>query len=260
MFRKPYHLCPPNHPERCGPESDPKKKIWLNQNSMVGNTLLHFFTDMEWGDWAESVPFMRDEDEKSKKKKGGPEMSISKVSTNYTYPNVFGLRQHKLNIMKQIIEAVPRNVKFVHLKELERSPETFIQSLVKEFNLEIKDGYKPQPASKVAHPTVCLTPAEWDAAEKNIDWSLEAEFGFSPFDCRMCYGYEKSTRLYDRIQRGKKVKKILDGDEQKQKKQKGKNKQKDKEEKTKQFSKQLKKQKGRRVANQEKQGMDAVAE
>ncbi len=80
-------------------------------------------------------------------------VSISKVSANYTYPNVFRLRKRKLEIMKQIVEAVPRNVKFVHLNELERSPEMFIQGLVGEFNLTVRDGYEPQSPSKVVHTT-----------------------------------------------------------------------------------------------------------
>ena len=210
MFRKPYHLCPPSHPEKCGPESNPNDKIWMNQNSVAGVPLLKFLTTMEYNDWAESVPFLRDPgpDKKKKsllttKKTDGQKqdddveaVSISKVSANYTYPNVFHLRRHKLRIMKQIIESAPRNIKFVRLKELERSPEMLVQSIVKEFNMTVKDGYKEQSPSPVAHPTVCLTPAEWDAAQSGIDWNLEAEFGFSPFDCRMCYGYEKSTRLY----------------------------------------------------------------
>lgn len=150
MFRKPYHLCPPKHPEKCGPESDPHSKVWMNQNSVAGVPLLNFFTKMEWNDWAESVPFLRDANGESK---GGEEVAISKVSANYTYSNVFGLRRHKLAIMKQIMETVPRNVKFVHLKELERSPEIFIQGVVREFNLTVKEGYKPQPPSKVSHPT-----------------------------------------------------------------------------------------------------------
>jgi len=213
MFRKPYHLCPPKHPEKCGPESDPNDKIWLNQNSVAGVSLYEFFTDMEWKDWAESVPFLRDTGHEANKKssggKTGVEVSISKVSSNYTYPNVFSLRQHKLGIMEQIMEVAPRNVKLVRLKELERSPELFIQSLVKEFGLEVKDGYKPQPQSVVSHPTTCLTPDEWDVAQMNIDWNTESTFGFSPFDCRMCYGYERSTRLYTRIMQGRKTKKAL---------------------------------------------------
>mmetsp|Transcript_47602 Transcript_47602/g.101156 ORF Transcript_47602/g.101156 Transcript_47602/m.101156 type:complete len:666 (-) Transcript_47602:73-2070(-) len=205
MFRKPYHLCPPKHPEKCGPGSDPNSKVWLNQNSVAGVSLLQFWTEMEWNDWAESVPFLRNKVDTNRET---DEMPISKVSANYTYPNIFGLRRHKLKIMKQIIETVPRNVKFVRLKELERSPELFIQSLVKEFNLTLKEGYESQPPSKVAHQTVCLTPAEWDAAQKAVDWSIEAEFGFSPCDCRLCYGYDKSKRLYDRVVEGRKINKI----------------------------------------------------
>ena len=116
-------------------------------------SLLDFF-EMEWKDWAESVPFLRDQGREARLvTPTGKEVSISKVSANYTYPNVFGLRRHKLGIMKQIVEAVPRNVKFVRLNDIERSPEMFIQGLVREFDLTVRDGYEPQPPSKVAHTT-----------------------------------------------------------------------------------------------------------
>lgn len=123
MYRKPYHLCPPKTPERCGPDSDPNEKIWLNQNSMIGVKLLDFLTTFPWVDWAESVPFLRS----STHREGDEEVSISKPSPDYSYDNVFELRQHKLKIMKQIIDAVPRNVKLVRLKEIERAPEKFVQ-------------------------------------------------------------------------------------------------------------------------------------
>ena len=203
MFRKPYHFCSPKKPEMCGPKSDPKKKIWLNQNHMLGIKLLEFFTTVEWSDWAESVPFLREGGEES------GDISISKVSAyNYTYPNVWALRRHKLSIMKQIIDAVPRNVKFVRLKEFEKYPELLMQGIVNEFNMTVKENYEAQPPSQVSHSTACLTPEEWVAAQDQIDWKLEAEFGFSPFDCRMCYGYNKSKRLYDRVMGGKKINKI----------------------------------------------------
>jgi hypothetical protein len=50
-----------------------------------------------------------------------------------------------------------------------------------------------------------LTPNEWTAAQNEIDWRLEAEFGFSPHDCRMCYGYNRSTRLYRRVMDQRKI-------------------------------------------------------
>ena len=217
MYRKPYHMCPPKKLVRedgitpyCGPMSDPTKKLWLNQNFVAGISFIDFLT-MEWRDWAESVPFMRDV---GKEEAGVPptgvEMSISKVGTNYTYPNgVFGLRKHKLDIMKQIMEMVPRNVKFVNLKETERSPEAFIQGLVREFHLRVKEGYVPQPPSRVTHSTTCFTPPEWDVAQASTDWHMEAEFGFSPFECRMCHNYTKSVNLIQRVKRGKKVKELI---------------------------------------------------
>jgi hypothetical protein len=217
MFRKPYHLCPPKKLVRedgitpyCGPKSDPTKKLWLNQNFVASISFINFLT-LEWNDWAESVPFMRDVGtEEAGLPLTGVEMSISKVSTNYSYPSgVFGLRKHKLEIMKQIVDIVPRNVKFVNLKEMERSPELFIQSLVHEFHLRVKEGYVSQPPSRVTHSTTCFTPPEWDVAQASIDWKMEAEFGYSPFECRMCYNYTKSVNLFQRVKRGKKVKELI---------------------------------------------------
>ncbi len=56
---------------------------------------------------------------------------------------------------------------------------------------------------------MCLTADEWDAAQSKIDWNLEAEFGFSPGDCRMCYGYDVSKSLFRRVKEGKKIKNII---------------------------------------------------
>ncbi len=206
MMRKPYHFCPPKHPERCGPGTS---TLWMNHNYIAGVNLHGFFTTVEWSDWAESTHFMRDEAVENGRTKKVDMYSISKPSANYTYPNVFALRRHKLKLMKQILDVAPHNVKFVRLNEFERGPGLFIDNTVKEFDLKVKANYtKPDP-SIYSHTTTCLTPDEWTAAQNEIDWKLEAEFGFSPHDCRMCYGYTTSTRLYKRVmdqkKRGKQI-------------------------------------------------------
>ena len=66
--------------------------------------------EMEWGDWPESTNYR----------------NLSFVGDEFIYRNIFHLRRHKLMLMKQIIDAVPRNVKIVRLHELERSPDTFV--------------------------------------------------------------------------------------------------------------------------------------
>ena len=82
-----------------------------HQEEMRNYTLSEFF-EMEWGDWPESSNFR----------------NLSFVSEEeFTYRDIFQLRRHKLLLMKQIIDGVPRNVKIVRLHELERSPETFVQ-------------------------------------------------------------------------------------------------------------------------------------
>lgn len=201
MMRKPYHFCPRKHPERCGPGTD---VLWLNHNNIAGVNLHGFFTTVEWTDWAESTHFMRNEAMENGQRKKVDLYSISKPGANYTYPNVFALRRHKLKLMKQILDVVPHNVKFVRLNEFERGPGLFIDNTVKEFDLKVKANYTKPPPSIYSHTTTCLTPDEWTAAQNEIDWKLEAEFGFSPHDCRMCYGYTTSTRLFKRVQDQKK--------------------------------------------------------
>eukprot|EP00985_Skeletonema_marinoi_P018848 scaffold10665_cov80-Skeletonema_marinoi.AAC.2 len=206
MMRKPYHFCSPKHPERCGPGTG---TLWMNHNNIAGTDLLDFFTTVEWTDWAESTHFMRNEIVENGQVRTVDSYSISKPGVNYTYPNVFALRRHKLKLMKQIIDVVPHNVKFVRLNEFERGPSLFIDNTVKEFDLKVKADYTKPPPSSYSHTTTCLTPDEWNAAQNEIDWKLEAEFGFSPHDCRMCYGYNRSTRLYKRVmdqkKRGKQI-------------------------------------------------------
>ncbi|KAL7436802.1 hypothetical protein ACHAXM_005760 [Skeletonema potamos] len=202
MMRKPYHFCPPKHPERCGPGTD---TLWTNHNNLAGVQLVDFFTTVEWSDWAESTHFMRNEAFENGKVKAVDPYSISKPGVNYTYPNVFALRRQKLKLMKQIFEVAPDNVKFVRLNEFERGPGLFIDNLVKEFDLKVKTEYTKPPPSIYSHTTTCLTPNEWTAAQNEIDWRLEAEFGFSPHDCRMCYGYNRSTRLYRRVMDQRKI-------------------------------------------------------
>lgn len=88
-----------------------------------------------------------------------------------------------------------------------------------------RDGHKyshahaaPVRLPPVLLEQVCLTPAEWDAAQNSIDWKIESEFGFGPFECRMCHGYERSKSLYNRVKEGKKVKDLVDVKQEVQKK------------------------------------------
>eukprot|EP00586_Coscinodiscus_wailesii_P008497 CAMPEP_0172523374 /NCGR_PEP_ID=MMETSP1066-20121228/293629_1 /TAXON_ID=671091 /ORGANISM="Coscinodiscus wailesii, Strain CCMP2513" /LENGTH=157 /DNA_ID=CAMNT_0013306445 /DNA_START=686 /DNA_END=1157 /DNA_ORIENTATION=+ len=95
----------------------------------------------------------------------------------FTYSNVFELRRHKLDIMKQIMDAVPHRVVVVHLNVVERAPEFLIRDLVKQFNLDLAPNYVVQNQSKHAHSTLCLNNSEWKVAQENIDWDIEALFG-----------------------------------------------------------------------------------
>eukprot|EP00804_Cyclotella_cryptica_P027288 CCRYP_014393-RC/>CCRYP_014393-RC protein AED:0.43 eAED:0.43 QI:386/1/0.66/1/0/0/3/0/202 len=107
MKRIPWHMCHPDNIKGC----PTIKFIGFERKALMKNYTLEEFFQMPWGDWPESRNFR----------------NLSFVSHEYTYRNVFQLRRHKLMLMKQIMEAVPRNVKIVRLHELERSPEIFIQ-------------------------------------------------------------------------------------------------------------------------------------
>lgn len=108
MKRLPWHMC---HPEDIASECPGKQFIGFEHATNLRNYSLAQFFEMEWGDWPESTNFRK----------------LSFVGEDFIYRNVFQLRKHKLLLMKQIIETVPRNVKIVRLHELERSPQTFIE-------------------------------------------------------------------------------------------------------------------------------------
>jgi len=168
MKRMPWHMCEPNHIDSKCPGAG---MIGKGHHEVLKTYSLADFFEMEWGDWPESSNFR----------------NLSFVSEDFVYRNVFQLRRHKLLVMKQIIDAVPRNVKIVRLHELERSPETFIQNLILEFGLKRKPDYHRQRPSKRIHTERCLSDREWNIAQREIDWQVESYFGFTFLDCHLCY-------------------------------------------------------------------------
>ncbi|KAL7524519.1 hypothetical protein ACHAWF_001375 [Thalassiosira exigua] len=168
MYRLPYHMCPPND---ISSECPGNKFIGFEYGEDLRNYSLSEFFDMEWGDWPESTNFR----------------NLSFVGKDFVYENLFHLRRHKLLLMRQIIDTVPRNVKIVRLHELERSPATFIKNLVQEFKLKVKQDYKPRQRSHKIHTEMCLAQEEWDVAQRQIDWAVENSFGYSFLDCHLCY-------------------------------------------------------------------------
>mmetsp|Transcript_15793 Transcript_15793/g.32109 ORF Transcript_15793/g.32109 Transcript_15793/m.32109 type:complete len:135 (-) Transcript_15793:412-816(-) len=134
MYRKPYHLCPTNKPERCG--TNENGIVWLNKNNVRKLSFKNFFSEMKWVDWAESAPFPRKIFPKKQGKKSpkSSKLIISKVGRNFTYPNVISLRKHKMKLMQQVIDVSPRHVKIVRLKEVENDPNMFIQVCVSRFS------------------------------------------------------------------------------------------------------------------------------
>jgi len=169
MKRNPWHMCYPNN---ITSECPGAKFIGFEHKRHLTKYTLSEFFQMEWGDWPESTNFR----------------NLSFVTEdNFIYRNLFQLRRHKLMLMKQIIDAVPRNVKIVRLHELERSPETFIKNLILEFNVTLKENHVPQRPSNKIHVEKCLTYDEWEIAQREIDWRIESHFGYTFLDCHLCY-------------------------------------------------------------------------
>lgn len=146
MKRIPWHMCHPKNIQNC-PNNE---FIGFERKTLLKQYTLQEFFQMSWGyelnkpcftlkrtiHWLVSLFFTRTQSTpKHPPWSDWPESrnfrNLSFVSKDFTYSNVFELRRHKLMIMKQIIDAVPRNVKVVRLHELERSPEIFIQVRLK---------------------------------------------------------------------------------------------------------------------------------
>lgn len=111
MKRLPWHMC---NPTNIASDCPGTKIVGFQHAKTLQRYTLAEFMQLEWGDWPESSNFR----------------NLSLVSSkggDFMYRNVFELRRHKLQLMKQIVDMVPRNVKIVRLHELELSPESMIQ-------------------------------------------------------------------------------------------------------------------------------------
>eukprot|EP00040_Diaphanoeca_grandis_P026749 m.150240 g.150240 ORF g.150240 m.150240 type:complete len:433 (+) comp30715_c2_seq5:233-1531(+) len=174
MYRKPWHICNPTDKTSGGCDPYPKG-VGENKRATRNMTRLEFLKT-SWVDWAQwFVQRMHNPEEY---RTPTPDWSSA------TYSNIFKLRTFKLRLMLQIMEAVPRNVKVVHLDHLELSTERFLYSINTEFNIS-RTGSK----ASIAHPhkrEMCLTDDEWQVAQAGLDWDVESKFGFSRFDCHTC--------------------------------------------------------------------------
>jgi hypothetical protein len=157
MYRKPWHLCPPNKTSWC--MSHPKLIDGFGMKPS-GMTREDFF-EMEWNDW--------------------PEMVTQRY--NFSYHNIFALRSHKLSLMLQLIQINPHNVYVAHLKQISQHPEAFLTDLAEYFDLQVSGAISKAARVK---KSICLRREEWIIAQKEINWDLEAFFGFNELDCRLC--------------------------------------------------------------------------
>ena len=135
MKRLPWHVCMPND---ITSECPGAKFVGFEHKEDLKKYTLSEFFNMEWGgEYPRNRPYNHCHDTLSHFTlhtcyfKDWPESTnfrnLSFVGKDFVYRNIFQLRRHKLMLMKQIIDTVPRHVKILRLHELERSPEIFIQ-------------------------------------------------------------------------------------------------------------------------------------
>ena len=108
MKRLPWHMC---NTTNIASDCPGTKLVGFEHSKTLTKYSFAEFMELEWGDWPESSNLR----------------NLSFVSKDFVYRNVFELRRHKLQLMKQIVDMVPRNIKIVRLHELELSPELFLQ-------------------------------------------------------------------------------------------------------------------------------------
>jgi len=161
MFRKPYHMCPPDATD-CG-----TSYIDMGDMSVYSSRL-----EAMQHSWADNIEAQQNHD--------SPE--------NYTYANLFELRRHKLELMRTLIELFPHRTKILNLRQFELDADVSIGQITKQFKLQVSNGYQqfPEQPSELVHQEVCFSADEWEFAQTHIDWEMEGHFGFTPLDCHMC--------------------------------------------------------------------------
>ena len=112
------------------------------------------------------------------------------------YDDIFDMRQSKLLLMKQIMDAVPRHVKILRPAEFELNPDVFVKDLVKEYSFTLKDEYNNNPTTTKSasipnkktrsYSFSCMEYSKWKEAQQRIDWTLEGYFGYHHLDCHLC--------------------------------------------------------------------------
>lgn len=172
MYRLPWHLCPQGKIDWCRRQSKVDR---------IGQTLRMSrkdFMQVNWTDWNEVK-----------------RLPLDRNVEDYSYHKIFALRTHKLRLMMQLIKLHPHNIQVVHLNDVAKRSEVFIQELVDTFGLELYPRFNTSfPRRSQVKTSICLPEKEWAIAQKEIDWELEAFFGFSQLDCRMCLDRRESPK------------------------------------------------------------------
>ena len=173
MYRVPWHLCPP-YKSREWCLNQPK--LGTKKEQREGVTRAQFFQN-RWNDWME-LKLQRENHE----------------VYNHSYPSVFALRNHKLRLMFQLMKMHPHNVKVLHLKEVSKNANAFISELMTDFGLKLRSDFDlGVQEHSIIKTSICLWEKEWAIAQNQIDWELEAQFGFSQLDCRMCTNRQQDS-------------------------------------------------------------------
>lgn len=189
MKTKPWHLCPLEK------NNTVCKPLWYAPSEITNTLSMAEFMQIPLIDYGASSVSIR---------KLNPNLrwrfaTVDDLRRNFPtdaamstqYRNIWELRSHKQRIMQQLRRFAPR-VKLAYIREWEAAPNRFVHELQQEFGLAIEPSHRPLPPSDILHYQPCFGLKDVQIMEQEIDWKLEAEFGFYPQDCHTCASY-KST-------------------------------------------------------------------
>jgi hypothetical protein len=194
MENKPWHLCRP-YDGPCDPTGP-------NKNTF-GNHSLADFLRQPLRDHGEPLPGISHNDTNphylvsnnssstttnSSSSTLRTNSSSSSIGNSNIYEGgVLQIRAHKLRLMQQVRKVAPF-VKVIHFRDFEAAPNRVIIELEEEFGLQLSPLYRNLNPSKKIHRQPCLTETDHAVLMETIDWDLEAQFSFSPSECRLCLG------------------------------------------------------------------------
>ena len=157
------------------------KRNICEKNSVLQNRGLQSCNEGVLGD---SYNFQWDDWEDSDR---GEEIIPNDKQNSITHQNIFEFRRQNLQVIQQIIEVMPRNVKIVRYGEFVLNPNALIKDLEKEYGFTVKKYHVPIQVNGDVGTLLCMSPTKWKEAQELIHWKLEGYFGHHSLDCHLCH-------------------------------------------------------------------------